>query len=249
MMRSLTRVCLVFLLITTFACTKEKRSFRGHSKSGDPGAAADGTADGASDKNGTAPGTKGTGPERKVDAEGKGVDQAILPREGGPADTPMVWRRYYSVAVGLGKGLALDPLKICMELGKKSCVGEVHLSILGGNNPFTIGQMERSVSPTALTPLAMERVVYSACAQRLAADIAAGPAAEVFKHFPLQGPLPSDAALEKQVSELFQRLLARNPDHAEVGAIKEFAKGAGTPDKLAVSLCVAIGTMIESTFL
>src|SRR5690606_34574882 len=141
---------------------------------------------------------------------------------------------------GLMQGLNLKKDEACVELGKYSCIDKIHLTVLGGNEPFESGQYERSQTPSVLTPVAVDRVVLAACSQRLELDRQAAGGAQVFKAFPLDGPSPDAKQLEQLASELYQRLLARDPEAAELQVIRGFASQGLAADKAALMVCYAI---------
>ncbi|RYZ57400.1 MAG: hypothetical protein EOP07_09985 [Proteobacteria bacterium] len=187
---------------------------------------------------------------------GGGIDSVKVPaaNETGDMATPapgtdLVWKRYRAFENGLVKGLALDKKDFCSELGKESCIDKVHLTVLGGNEPYESGQYERAQTPTALTAVAVDRIVLTACSKRLELDRQAAAAAVVFKHFPLSGAAPDAKALEAQTTELYRRLLARNPEANEIAAVEAIRAQNLTADKLALMLCFAIGTSAENILL
>jgi hypothetical protein len=163
--------------------------------------------------------------------------------------TDLVWKRYRAFENGLVKGLALDKKDFCSELGKESCIDKVHLTVLGGNEPYEMGQYERAQTPTALTAVAVDRIVLTACSKRLELDRQAAANAVVFKHFPLSGPAPEAKALEMQTTELYRRILARNPESNEIAAVDAIRAQNLAADKLALMLCFAIGTSAENILL
>lgn len=165
------------------------------------------------------------------------------------AGKTLVWKRYRPFEAGLIKGLDLPKDQICMELGTNSCIDKVHLTVLGGNEPFVNGQYERAQTPTVLTAVAIDRVVLSACSKRIELDAAAGANATVFKFFPLTAAKPNDDQIKQQAVELYHRLLARDPEAAELQAISSFGAAATAGDKIALSLCFAIGSSAENIFL
>ncbi len=161
----------------------------------------------------------------------------------------LVWKRYRAVEGGLMQGLGLQKADVCRELGQYSCIDKIHLTVLGGNEPYVMGQYERAQSPTALTPMAMDRVVLAACSKRIELDRAAGASALVFKHFPLTGSSPTAAQLQAQAGELYKRFLARDAEKAELDTVGGFVGKISTPDKAALALCLAIGSTVENVFL
>jgi hypothetical protein len=165
------------------------------------------------------------------------------------AGKTLVWKRYRPFEAGLIKGLGLTKEQVCLELGKDSCIDKVHLTVLGGNEPFINGQYERAQSPTVLTAVAIDRVVLSACSRRIELDAAAGANAVVFKHFPLTAAKPNDEQIKQQAVELYRRILARDPEAPELQAISAFGGTATAGDKIALSLCFAIASSSENIFL
>ena len=161
----------------------------------------------------------------------------------------LVWKRYRALESGLMTGLSLTKDQVCTELGTNSCIDKVHLTVLGGNEPYQNGQYERAQNPSVLTAVAVDRVVLSACGKRLELDRAAGAGAQVFKFFALGAAKPNDDQVKQQAIELYHRLLAREPEAAELQAIAGFSASSVAADKLALSLCFAIGTSSENIFL
>jgi hypothetical protein len=165
------------------------------------------------------------------------------------------WKRYAAFENDLALALALDPANLCTELGQASCIRQVHLGPLGGNDPFDTGILLPTAEPLATTPAVVDRVLFSACGQRVALDRAspAGQAA-VFKELDLNGPAPdpSDARLAATITELYHRLLAREPSTGELGIVADLAvNGSGEPiaaADFATLACFAIGTSTEFLF-
>jgi hypothetical protein len=196
------------------------------------------------------------GAPSQVDADGNpvgGSPGSNAPGSAKPglpqAGKTLVWKRYRPFEAGLMKGLALTKEQVCLELGKDSCIDKVHLTVLGGNEPFINGQYERAHTPTVLTAVAIDRVVLSACSRRIELDAAAGANAMVFKHFPLTADKPNGEQIKQQATELYRRILARDPEAAELQAVSAFGDTATAGDKIALSLCFAIASSSENIFL
>ena len=159
----------------------------------------------------------------------------------------LVWKRYRAFESGVSNAMGLDAEQICTELGQHSCINKAHLTVLGGNEPFENGQYERAERPSALTPLAIDRVIISACSQRIAMDKAGNP--QVFTYFPLGASSVNGEQVKQQATALYQRFLARDPSSEELGLLVEYSGKAGTAAQAAFSLCFAIGTHMENIFL
>jgi hypothetical protein len=166
------------------------------------------------------------------------------------------WKRFAALEADLSSALELPPEELCIELGRESCIREAHLVPLGGNSPFKTGMLEPSTEPLATTPFAVDRIVLSACSERVKRDREAGLSeARVFSQFALDGdaPAPDDAAAAELATSLYRRLLARDPAEHELPLITALAADAegGRPvaaADFAVLACYAIGTTTEFLF-
>lgn len=174
-------------------------------------------------------------------------------RDPAPAQrTPLQWKRYATFEADLARALAFSPENLCLEFGKEPCVRKVHLVPLGGHEPFSTGMLEPPAEPLATTPTVVDRVVLNACTSRAEQD-AAGDA-KVFKAFPLRGDAPAPGAPEVGVlvTDLYRRLLARNPSAEERDAVASLARDdAGKPIAaidFAKLACFTIGTTTEFLF-
>lgn len=163
------------------------------------------------------------------------------------------WKRYAAFESDLASALALPKDKLCAELGRASCVRNVHLTPLGGHDPFATGLLEPSVEPLATTPTVVERVVLSACSAKVAVD-AREKSSEVFGGLALAqpAPAPTDTQNRALVSAMYRRLLARDADESELSllaqlALDELGKPVSGRD-FALSVCVAVGTSTEFIF-
>jgi hypothetical protein len=162
----------------------------------------------------------------------------------------LVWKRYRAFEQGLLGGLELSKAELCQEAGQYSCIDKVHLTALGGNAPYENGQYERMENPSVLTPVAVDRVLLSACTKRVDLDRAAGQqAAVVFKHFPLTNAAVNAEQAKPLVVDLYRRLLARDPNAEEIKTATAFTKTMSEGGKLAAALCYAIGSTAENVFL
>jgi hypothetical protein len=165
------------------------------------------------------------------------------------------WKRYGALEADLARALALPPEELCREFGRESCIREVHLVPLGGNDPFKTGLLEPSAEPLATTPTAIDRILLSACSKRVELDRAAAPGgAMVFGALDLAAaaPDPSEAPVVDTVTTLYRRLLARDPDEHELQLVAALARDkAGQPvsaTDFATLSCFAIGTTTEFLF-
>jgi hypothetical protein len=165
------------------------------------------------------------------------------------------WKRYAAFENDLAAALALDPTELCNEFGRASCIRQVHLGPLGGNDPFDTGILLPTSEPLATTPAIVDRVLLSACGRRVALDREAAPGgAALFKELDLNGAAPSrdDTRVGATITELYRRLLGRNPSADELDAVAELASDAsGQPvaaTDFATLACFAIGGSTEFLF-
>lgn len=161
----------------------------------------------------------------------------------------LVWKRYRAFENALASGLALSKEQVCKELGQSSCIDTIHLTVLGGNEPYVNAQYERAAAPSILTSVAIERVVLAACDQRLKLDRDAGSAAVVFKHWSMSSATISPTQVEAQTRDLYRRLLARDPESDELAASRDILDLKLSPEKTALGLCFAIASQAENVFL
>ena len=175
-------------------------------------------------------------------------------RTAAAAAEPLVWKRGDVLATDLGTALALPPEALCSELGALACT-EVHLVPLGGNDAAQSGLYERPAGPLASTPMATERLVLAACAERVDRD-ARGPA-ELFALDLSLAALDPDqsatrAALEQDGGALFRRLLTRDPSAEELAVLVDLARPeagrATTAREWATAACLAVVTHTEMLF-
>lgn len=172
--------------------------------------------------------------------------ESVAPR------SPLQWKRYATFEADLARALALPTDTMCLEFGKEPCIRKVHLVPLGGHEPFATGMLEPPAEPLATTPTVVDRVVLNACTNRVEQD-AAG-AAKVFTAFPLSGdaPAPSAGVTGTLITDLYRRLLARNPSAEERDAVASLAvSDAGKPIAafdFAKLACFTIGTTTEFLF-
>jgi hypothetical protein len=182
-----------------------------------------------------------------------GDEPEPVPTEIAPSNrNDLQWKRHHAVQQDLMQALALDATQVCTELGERSCTEEVHLVPLGGHDPFGLGLYESLDEPLVTTPLALDRVVLSACGTRVDLDEAAGQgSAVVFTALDLAAPAPAGDTdgFRLTVRDLYRRLLARDPAEAELEALRELTvDDAGTPvlgAEFAKMACFAIGTTTE----
>lgn len=162
------------------------------------------------------------------------------------------WKRYAALEADLMGALKLSPDQVCTELGDQSCIRDVHLVSLGGNEPYVSGLMKPSAEPLATTPSVVDRVLLSACSTRARLDAAGDK--QVFTALDLHGPLPpsGDPAVASTIGDLYRTFLARDPDPREVELVSQLA-GDGAGERVsavdfAALACFTIGSTTEFLF-
>lgn len=157
----------------------------------------------------------------------------------------------------LARGLSLDASELCSELGKFSCTDVVHTVTLGGVAPYDRQIFEPSRETMATTPLAAERVVLSACAERAKRDFEQPASAALWAGLTLDGAAladPKSASVQHALDALYVKLLARHASSSEVDVLSGLyatvvAKGSAQPARdWAALACFAVGSSTEFLF-
>jgi hypothetical protein len=157
----------------------------------------------------------------------------------------------------LARVLDIDKNELCRELGLYECFG-IHSVVLGDADAFGIGLYEPLPATTKTTPLAIDRIVLSACAQRAKIDLSGAAKSIIFASLPLKdGKLldVGDAAVAQTIHTLYQRALGRNAKASEIAHHQQLysdieAKGlSATPaGDWAILSCYAVLTTVEMLF-
>ncbi|MEM9102673.1 MAG: hypothetical protein AAGB12_10150 [Pseudomonadota bacterium] len=174
----------------------------------------------------------------------------------------VVWKRVSALQNDLSQALALDKTTMCLELGSMDCFASVHLSPLGGNEPFELSQYEPIKEPSATTSIAIDRVVMSACSTKVDNEIALDATIDqekIFSFYDLTTrSLPNDnnylASVDQQNQRLYQRILGRDAIDEELLVLRQIVTGADGVTTVANSdvaklSCYAIATSTEFLFL
>lgn len=127
----------------------------------------------------------------------------------------------------------------------------LHVAALGGNNALLGGVFDAPAGPSVGTPLAIDRVALAACGERAARD-AQSTAPAVFSKFAIAAAAvdPTTAGLPDTITDLYRRILARDPAAAELQALLAIAAGtpAASGEQFARLACYAIATTTEFLF-
>lgn len=162
------------------------------------------------------------------------------------------WKRNAALQQDLMRALELPEDGVCNELGRGSCTREIHHILLGGADPLHIGLYEPLPDTLVSTPIVLDRVIMSACANRATLDRGGSPVVFTELDLGARAPSPDDAAFTATVTALYRRLLSRDPDPDELTLLGGLAvDDAGEPVSaydFAVLTCFAIGTSSEFLF-
>jgi len=162
--------------------------------------------------------TSPAGPGGSTGGGGSGGDGGGGILDPGPPAWPKAIVRFKGAArlrLELSRVLDLAPTELCKELGAYDCLG-IHTVVLGDPDAFFSGVYEPLPSTTSTSPLAVDRVVLSACSQRAALDL--GGESVIFADLPVDdGALDADATeVEQAINRLYQRGLGRNAKPSEI---------------------------------
>lgn len=161
----------------------------------------------------------------------------------------LLWKRNVALEKDIARALELAPDEVCKELGMASCTREVHHVALGGPAPFTLGLHKALPTPMLSTAVVVDRVVLSACSNRVAKDVE-GPAV-VFTAFDLdddRAPKAGTKAFDATVTALYRRFLSRDPTEEEVSIMGDLVADPMTAREFAVLACYAVGSTTEFLF-
>lgn len=197
-----------------------------------------------------------TSVEEELESDAPG-EQDGGPGGGGSATkATAVWKRVSVLRADLSRALELGNAELCQELDALDCFSEVHLAALGGNEPFKQAQYTVIPEPSAISAVAVERVVLAACSNRVDADRALNANARVFTHYSLAGAADATDAnflsqFDDQNTELYRRILARDPSAEELTIMRKLLDGGEqvSHQDLAKLSCFAIATTSEFLFI
>ena len=139
----------------------------------------------------------------------------------------------------LSQGLGVETETLCNELGRFSCVS-LHNIALGGVEPYDKNVLSPLPEPATTSPIAVERIALSACAEAVRQDRqSAGPLS--LANF-------TSEARARATQHLYRGLVLRNPSATEVAELEVFADEVSDPQTWAVAACVAVATSLEVLF-
>lgn len=123
-----------------------------------------------------------------------------------------------------------------------------HVITLGGNNTMLAGIHDAIVEPIVTTPIAVDRVVLTACGERAALDVEGAP--EVFTLFDIASSVvdASTDGVVATIEDLHRRLLARSPTDAETDALLGLLSDPLSGEEFARLSCFVIATTPEFIF-
>lgn len=160
----------------------------------------------------------------------------------------LVWKRAHALEHDLARALELPASALCTELGQLDCIRNVHRSGLGGHDPFGQGLYAPVSEPLVTTPLALDRVVLSACAARVEAD-REQPVVFTAIDLSQEAPAAGTEAFERTIETLYRRLLSRDPSAAELDVLATLTMTASNERAPAAQFahlaCFAVATTTE----
>jgi hypothetical protein len=161
----------------------------------------------------------------------------------------LLWKRNVTLEKDIVRALELGPDEVCNELGMASCTREVHHVALGGAAPFSLGLHKALPAPMLSTAVVIDRVLLSACTNRVAKDLEGPPV--VFTAIDLQAddaPDAGDEAFVATATALYRRFLARNPTDEEVAVLGDLVTEEMTAREFAILACYSVGSTTEFLF-
>ena len=196
--------------------------------------------------------------EEPLELEDNPGDQNDNPGGGceGTVKASAVWKRVSVLQADLSRALELSATDLCQELDSLDCFSEVHLAALGGNEPFKQAQYSVIPEPSAITAVAVDRVVLASCANRVDADRALNNEARVFVHYDLSAMADANdnnylSSFDQQNTDLYRRLLARDPSSQELTIMRKLLNSTNpiSNQDIAKLSCYAIASSSEFIFI
>lgn len=155
------------------------------------------------------------------------------------------------LASDLGQALDLPRAELCAELGSHDCF-DTHEILLGGVEPYKLRIDEPLAAPSVASPMAVDRIVLTACGERAARDFDAPADAVVFAEVAGTPGAPDPAARAAVAGRLYERLLARPAGAREIDDLVGFYDALGTSPQPARDwaqlACYAVATTTEFLF-
>jgi hypothetical protein len=147
---------------------------------------------------------------------------------------------------------------VCTELGNSQCVDQIHTVTLGGVEAYRSQVLRPAAVTGAATPLAVERVVLSACSRRSQLDFAEPARAALWTGLSLDAngnlDLQSGGVPTGAIAQLYQHALGRTPSESETASLAELygtvrnEQTQAAAETWATLVCFAIFTTTESLF-
>ena len=167
------------------------------------------------------------------------------------------FKRNDRIKTDFANALGIPEANLCMELGLYSCTDLVHSVALGAVEPYVIGLYEPLPRTGVTTPIVLDRVALSGCAQRIDLDLANPAGALIFRGLPIgaDGKLLDLQApgVASSLETMYRRGLQRHATEAEINHLKSLYADvdASSPEAArdwALLSCFATLTTLESVF-
>lgn len=165
--------------------------------------------------------------------------------------------RVYRIQQNLARALDLSPDSVCLEANGDSCF-KLHEIGLGGVAPYSLAVYEPSENTGVSTPIIVDRIILSACRNRIDLDFASSSGALIFGGLELDdnGGLKSaeSPSSKESIRVLYQRLLSRDASDEEIEQLVTFyaevdAESSKTKARdWALLSCYMVGTSLEWLF-
>lgn len=165
-------------------------------------------------------------------------------------------KRVNQLTRSLSKILAMNENQLCLELGKIPCTSQAHKVSLGGLAAYDNSQYEYNKESTITAPLALDRLVLSACNIRASLDMVNPAQGVIYKNLDItsDGRITKDDNFKKSIQTLYQRAFLRNPTASEYTAMENLyvdiydKNSIGVGRNWAVLSCYTVLSSIEFIF-
>ena len=169
---------------------------------------------------------------------------------------PVQRKRAQLIRDTLSKALKVPEQALCNELDRIPCADMVHRVSLGGVAAYRNSQYHYPKEIAITSPISFERLVLSACTFRAGNDFKNPAAGVIFKDIETttDGRLVDNKAIDEALIRLYQRSLIRNPNPAEIQALRGLYQEIYDEEPNGAALnwmilsCYSVLSSIESAF-
>lgn len=167
------------------------------------------------------------------------------------------YKDVYRLKADLSRALKIEPEALCKELGLYDCFDRIHLIALQGVEAYEANIYEAPEELGITIPMVIDRIMLSACAERIVRDTE-GAEGAIFVDVELDGGRVADIdsdAIAQGINRLYTRAFLRQPTEEEIGHLKDlYRQIEASPDSevpaydWGVLACYSVLSSVEFLF-